>query len=509
MEEKNTTKRIAKNTLMLYFRQILIMIVSLYTVRVVLNTLGAEDYGIYNVVAGVVTMFSFISGSMSTACQRYFSFDIGKNDEEHLKVTFSLTVTIYFLIAIIVVLLAETIGLWFLLKKLVIPLERVSAAHWVYHFSVISFFFTIIAAPFTADIIAHENMNIYAYVSIVEVGLKPLVAFLVNLCSTDSLIFYGFLMLFFNIILTTIYCVICKIKYKECKYKFCWDKAYVKELFSFTGWNLFGAASGVLKNQMINVLLNQYFNPIVITAKSVSMQVRNAVSSFSLNFSLALHPQIIKTYSAGEYEDSLKHTFSGSKFTYYLMWIFTLPLVLEMKGVLTLWLKEPPAYAVIFTQLALIDVLVESLGFPLMTLAQATGKIKLYQSVVGGIQLLNFPFCWIILYLKFPVWSVQLIGILVTFIAMIARLLILRKITKFSIVYFLKTVIVPCICVTFVTFFIGIVISKFSHFNVYFVLINIIVEFFLVIVAIYFLGLNKNEKIYIIMFLKKKLHINF
>ena len=357
-----------------------------------------------------------------------------------------------------------------------------------------------------ADIIAHENMNIYAYVSIVEVGLKLLVAFLINLCSTDSLIFYGFLMLFVTIIVTTIYCVICKIKYKECKYKFCWDKAYVKELFSFTGWNLFGAASGVLKNQMINVLLNQYFNPIVITAKSVSMQVRSAVSSFSQNFSIALRPQIIKNYSAGEYDDSLKYTFRGSKFTYYLMWIFTLPLVLEMKGVLTLWLKEPPDYAVVFTQLALIDVLVESLSFPLMTLAQATGRIRLYQSVVGGIQLLTFPFCWIILQLGYPAWSVQVIGIIFTFIALISRLLILRNLTRFSVVAFLKTVVIPCTYVTFVSFFIGFVISNFNSSNVYFMLINILFEFFLVLATCYFLGLNKNEKQYVVAFFKNKLH---
>jgi len=506
MEKISNSKLIAKNTLLLYFRQILIMLVSLYTVRVVLNALGAEDYGIYNVVAGVVTMFSFISGAMSTASQRYFSFDIGKGDEENLKTTFSLTVTIYLLMSLLVVVLAETVGLLFVLKKLTIPVERIVAARWIYQFSVISFFFTIMTTPFMADIIAHEDMNIYAYVSIIEVALKLVVAFIIKFFSADRLIFYGFLMLVVTVINTTVYRCVCKIKYKECKYKFIWNKSYAKDMFSFTGWSLFGSASGVLKNQMINILLNQYFNPIVTAAKSVSMQVRNAVSSFSQNFSIALRPQIIKTYAADEYNETLKLTFRGCKFTYYLMWIFTLPLVLEMKGVLNFWLKEPPEFAIIFTRLALIDVLIESISFPLMTLAQATGKIKLYQSVVGGIQLLNFPVCWIILQLGYPAWTVQVIGIIITCIAMISRLFILKKLMTFLIIDFLKVVVFPSLCITIITSAFGLLIFQFSPSNFCFMLINILLDVILVALACYFLGLNKNEKQYVLSIIRSKIH---
>lgn len=502
----SNTTRIAKNTLLLYFRQILIMLVSLYTVRVVLNALGAEDYGLYNVVAGVVTMFGFISAAMSTASQRFFSFDLGKNDNEHLKITFSLTVTIYFIMAILVVVVAETLGLWFVLKKLTVPADRVVAARWIYQFSIISFFFTIMTAPFMADIIAHEDMNIYAYVSIVEVALKLLVAYLIKIYSADKLIFYGLLMAVVTIVNTTIYRTICKRKYKECKYKFYWDKTYAKEMFSFTGWNMFGSAVGIFKNQLVNILLNQYFNPVVNAAKSVSMQVRTAVSSFSQNFSTALRPQIIKSYAAENYDEALELTFMGCKFTYFLMWVFTLPLILEMEPLLSLWLGNPPEYAVIFTKLALLDVLIDSLNFPLMSLAQATGKIKLYQGVVGGILLMNFPVCWIVLSMGADAWTVQLIGIIITMIAMIVRLIIIKMLTKFSIIKFLHQVILPVCCVSFISFTLSFGLYKVLSNTIIMTFIKIIVDLIFVALIVFAVGVTKNERKSLLSFIRSKIH---
>lgn len=501
----SSTKRIAKNTLMLYFRQILIMLVSLYTVRVVLATLGAEDYGINNVVAGVVTMFGFLNGAMASASQRYFSFDLGKKDYEHLKKTFSLTVTIYLIVAVVIVILAETVGLWFVYNKLVIPVERVKAARWIYQFSIISFIFTIMTAPFMSAIIAHENMDIYAYVSIIEVVLKLVVAFLIRVFTVDKLWLYGFLMLLVTILNTTIYRAVCKIKYSECKYKFYWDKNYAKEMASFVGWNLFGSMVGTFKDQFVNILLNQFFNPIVNAARGIAINVNSAVSSFSQNFSTALKPQIIKSFASGDTDDSIKLTFRGCKFTYYLMWIFTLPLVFEMDFVLTVWLKNPPENCILFTRLTLIDCLITSISFPIMTLCQATGKIKLYQSFVGTLLLLNFPVSWIALKLGCPAYSVFIVAVVISFISLIARVVIVRKIISFSIRLFFVDVILPALLTTVLSSGIAFTVYKLMPSGILFSFIKIAIDVLFVCVFAVFVGLNKNERNYIFNIIKSKI----
>jgi O-antigen/teichoic acid export membrane protein len=442
-----TTKRIARNTLMLYFRQILIMLVSLYTVRVVLNVLGAEDYGIYTVVAGIVTMFSFLSGAMATASQRYFSYDLGRGDYEQLKKTFSVSLTIYIIIALLSVLLAETAGLWFVNNKLVIPVERVHAARWIYQASVFSFVCTMITTPFMAAIIAHEDMDIYAYVSILEAVLKLGIVFLLPLFGVDKLIFYGLLLSIVVVVTTTVYRTICRKKYEECRTKLYWDKNLFRELLSYTGWNAFGAAVGVFKFQAVNILLNQYFNPIVVAARGIASQVNSAVNSFAQNFSTAVRPQIIKNYAAGDIHGMTLLVYRSCKATFFLMYLFALPLIIEMQYVLTVWLKNPPGYAVIFTQLALLDVVIDSVNYPLMTTAQATGKVRLYQSIVGGILLLNLPLSFVVLASGFSPISVFVVSIALTFVAFIVRLFILKRLVSFSILKFLENVLVPVVIV--------------------------------------------------------------
>ncbi|GHV08385.1 hypothetical protein FACS189485_19820 [Spirochaetia bacterium] len=444
----SNTQRIAKNTLMLYFRQILIMLVSLYTVRVVLNTLGVEDYGIYNVVAGVVTMFGFLSGSMASASQRYFSFEIGRGDIEQLKKIFSLSFLIYLIIAVLVLVLAETIGLWFVNNKLIIPPERMDAARWVYQFSILSFLFTVLTTPYMALIIAYEDMNIYAYVSIVETALKLGIVFLLRIILADKLQLYGILLCAVALLNTTIYRTICKIKYRECKVVFYWDIDLFKEITSYTGWNLFGASVGIFKHQAVNILLNQFFNPVVVAARGIASQVNGAVVSFSQNFSTAIRPQIIKNYAAGEKDKVLSLMFQGAKGTYFLMYVFTLPLVLEMPFVLSLWLKNPPEDAALFTRLALIDALADSVSFPIMAAAQATGHIKLYQALVGGILLLNLPVSWIALSCGAPAEAVMVIAVMITIVAFLVRLVLVKRLIDFSLFSFCKKVVLPIAAVS-------------------------------------------------------------
>ncbi|MBR4327893.1 MAG: oligosaccharide flippase family protein [Bacteroidales bacterium] len=486
------TSRIAKNTLLLYFRQILIMLVSLYTVRVVLNVLGAEDYGIYNVVAGVVTMFGFLSSAMATASQRYFAFDLGKQDYEHLKTTFSVTFQIYVLLSAIIVVLAETIGLWFVMNKLVIPPERMTAAIWIYQAAVMSFLLTLITTPYMASIIAHENMNIYAYVSIIEAVLKLVIVFLLQILSFDKLVLYGLLLMAVSLINTTIYRVYCKKHYSECKFKFVKDKALFRELVSYSGWNLFGAAVGTAKNQLVNISINLFCGPIVNAARGVAMSICNAANSFASNFSVALNPNIIKLYAADEKEKYLDFTFRGMRMVFLLLLFLACPLIFEMDGIIKLWLENPPEHTVIFTKLALIDVIICSISYTLGAAIQATGKIKTYQIVVGTLLLLNFPLSYVALENGLsPLWTFY-IAIVISVLSLILRLLFMRGIVGFSLTdkifmkNFMKIIIcsaiIATLCITFKYFV-----------NDWHFIVNLIVEYIICSIVIMVVGLSKDE----------------
>lgn len=439
----SATRRIARNTLMLYFRQILVMAVSLYTVRVVLNTLGAQDYGIYSVVAGVVVMFSFVGGAMATASQRYFSFALGQHDAGQLKRYFSMLFTIYCLLALALVVLMETAGRWFVEEKLVIPMERRTAALWIYQTAVFSMVCTLLTAPFIASIIAHEDMGVYAAVSVMEAALKLCASILLPVCTGDKLVLYSFLMSGVSFAIAAMYRTVCVKKYPECRLSMFWEKSLFKELLGYIGWNLFGAASGVLKNQMVNILLNQFFSPVVNAARGIAFQVNGAVNSFAQNFTTAVRPQIIKSYARGERDKMLQLVFRSCKSTFLLMYIFTLPLILEMPYILRLWLKNVPEYTVLFTKLSLIDVLMDTISYPLMAAAQATGKIQLYQAVVGGVLLLNAPITYMVLKWGGAPHSVFIVSIGITILAFAARLLILKQLIAFSLWSFLGHVVLP------------------------------------------------------------------
>ena len=371
------TRRIARNTLMLYFRQILIMAVSLYTVRVVLNVLGAEDYGIYGVVGGIVTFFSFLSATMASATQRFFSFSLGKNDVEKLKQSFCVNLAIYALIAVLATVLLETVGAWFVNNKLAVPKYRFYAAARLFQFSILSFLASIVTSPFMAIVIAHEDMQLYALISIEEVLLKLGVVYLLQIITADKLVLYGALLFAVQVLVSLSYLCICTRKYEECQFKkIYWNKTLFKETVDYTTWSLFGAFTSVGRNQAVTILLNQFFNPIVIAARTIAVTVSNQVNVFSSNFNTSLYPPIVKEYAAGRKEEMFSLIFNGSKMTFFLMWVFALPLWLHMDYVLTLWLKNPPENAILFTRLALFESLINASALPLMTAARAQGKMK-------------------------------------------------------------------------------------------------------------------------------------
>lgn len=440
----SNNKRIAKNTLMLYMRQILILLIGLYTVRVVLAQLGVEDYGVYNVIGGVVGLFIFLSGTMASATQRFFSFALGRNDVVSLKKTFSVNLIIYIGLAFFVYIILETVGLWFVKEELVIPAERVLSAYWVYHFSALAFITTIVTTPFIAIIIAHEDMQIYAYISIVEAILKLASVFILSYIPVDKLELYGMLVFAVSLVNSLIYITICSRRYIECQFrKLYWDKTLFREILCFTGWTMFGQVTTVARTQAITILINQMFNPTIVAARAIANNVSGYLSTFSTNFNTGLYPPIIKSYAIGDKERMYELIFNGSKITFFLMWVVSLPMIIEMNTILGIWLTNVPEFTVIFAQLGIVEVLITSISTPLMTAARAPGKMKVYELSLGLIQILLFFASWLLLELDFGAISIYWVAIIANFIMFLIRIIIVNKLICLPILMFVKKVCMP------------------------------------------------------------------
>lgn len=470
------------------------MLVSLYTSRVVLNTLGIEDFGIYNVVGGIVTMFGFLNASMSSATQRFLSFELGRRDFKKLREVFCMSLNIHFLIAGIVLILAETIGLWFLNNQMVIPLERVIAANWVYQFSIAAFIVTIISVPYNASIIAYERMNVFAYISILEVSLKLLVVFILQWSNVDKLKLYAVLLFLVSLLIRIIYGIYCKRKIASCSYTFVKDKELFKTLFSYAGWNLWGNLASVTMGQGINILLNLFFGPVINAARGIAYQVSNAVNQFSTSFQMAVNPQIIKSYASDNRIYMHQLIFSSAKYSFFLLFALALPILLETEFILTLWLKIVPEKTVLFTRLVIAIVLIDCMSGPLMTAAQASGKIKVYQSVVGGLLLLILPISYIFLKLGFPPETTMLVNLAISIIALFVRLWIITPLVGLSVTLFIKSVLVPVSLVTTFSIILPGINFYITEESALRIVSTFILSFMSVILSIYYIGLNQSER---------------
>lgn len=479
---------------MLYFRMTLTMLVSLYTSRVVLNTLGIEDFGIYNVVGGVVVMFGFFNSAMSSATQRFLSFEIGRNNLIQLRSTFNAALIVHISIAILVVILAETIGLWFVNRYLNIAAERMEAARWVYQFSILSFVISIIQVPYNAAIIAHERMNIYAYVSILEVTLRLLVVLMLTWISFDKLKLYAILICVVTLVIAIIYCLYSLRHFNETKFVFVRDKKLYKTLVSYSGWNLFGNIAGVAKGQGINILFNIFFGAIVNAAQGIAYQVQAATQSFVNNFQMAMNPQIIKSYASRENEYLNQLIIRGSKFSFYLLLIISIPIIVEVDFILELWLNTVPKYASTFTVLILIISLIDCISGPLMTAIQATGNIKAYQAIVGTLLILILPISYIFFKFHFPPETALLINIIIATIALFIRLFFMNRYLNFSIILFLKEVVLRNLIIGIFTFTPVLLAHKIIE--VVYIRLPIVLALTIIVgsVVIYLIGLNGMER---------------
>lgn len=488
------SKRIAKNTLLLYFRMLFLMAVSLYTSRVVLNALGVEDFGIYNVVGGVVAMFSMLSGSLSAAITRFITYELGTGDRESLKRIFSSAVTIQIGLAVLIILLAEAIGVWFLNIKMNIPDARIVAANWVFQFSILTFAINLISVPYNASIIAHERMSAFAYISILEAIEKLAIAFLIVVSPMDKLIFYAILMCAVALIVRFAYGIYCKRNFEECTYHFIFDKDLLKRMFGFAGWNFIGATSAVLRDQGGNVVINLFCGPAVNAARGIAFQVNNAISGFATNFMTALNPQITKSYATGDRDYMMTLIFQGARLSFYMLLLLSLPVLFNTHYILKLWLKTVPEHAVLFVQLVLIFAMSESISNPLITAMLATGRIRNYQLAVGGLQLMNLPVSYILLRMNMLPEVVIVVAIVISQCCLAARLLMLRGMIRLSVRKYLKKVYINVFVVTVLAsvlpfLFAGRLEESFMNF----VLLSL-VAVICTAVTIYYVGCNKTER---------------
>ena len=493
-------KRIVKNTILLYGRMLLMMVISLYTSRVILNALGVEDYGIYNVVGGVVTMFTMLSGSLSAAISRFITFELGKGESEKLKRVFATSVNVQLFLIVIISILLETIGLWFLNNKLVITEDRLMAANWVFQFSVVTFAINLWSVPYNAAIIAHEHMNAFAYISIFDAIAKLFVAFAILKNPCDRLIYYSALLLAVGIIQRYLYAFYCKKHFTECEYRFLYDKTITKEIFGFAGWNFIGASSDILRDQGCNILINLFFGPTINAARGIAVQVNGAVYSFVQNFTTAIKPQITKNYASGNWGYMMDLIFMGCRYGYYILLILSLPVIINADYILNLWLGQVPEHTVNFVRLVLLFSLSESLSSTLITAQLATGKIRQYQLIVGTLALLNLPLSYLCLKMGGPAESIYVVAIFVSVVCEAARVIMLRKMINLSIREFLKCVYFNVALVTLVASVVPIYLSLQFDFSKNFstFLLSCFISLVCCLLSIAFVGCRKDERAYVI-----------
>lgn len=490
--EKNKT--IAKNTFLLYFRMILLMCINLYASRVVLDALGISDYGIYNVVGGVIAMFSFLSSSFSTSISRYITFALGEGDKNNLKKVFSTSVNVQVLISLIIVVLAEIAGIWFLENKINLPDGRLEAAHWVFQCSLLAFVVNLISVPYNASIIAHEKMNAFAYISILESLLKLLIIFLLYKSPFDKLKTYSVLVLIVSIIIRYVYGHYSKKHFEECSYHFVYDKEQMKRMFSFAGWNMVGNGAWILNTQGINILINLFFGVTLNAARGIATQISGVVKQFTSNFGTAFSPQLTKSYAEGDLRRFHKLIITSSKINAFLFLMLMIPICLEVESILKLWLVEVPEYTAAFVRYTLISSFFVCIGDPLYSANNSTGNIKKYQIVTTFLTLLNFPLSYIFFKLDYGVESTYIIYIIVCVIVDIVAPFVTQSNIGLSAGVYIKNVLVCVMCVSLLSFlpsWLFVIIQEESIFRL---IGTSIISVLFTSICVYFVGLNHDEK---------------
>lgn len=503
-DTSSANKRIAKNTLVLYVRMLFTMGISLFTSRVILQTLGVEDYGISSVVGGVISMFTFINAAMVSSTQRYLNFELVRGDANQLRSVFSTSLQIHALIALAIIVLSETVGLWFLIEKLVIPEARMTAAMWVYQCSILLCAVSIMSTPYNAVIVAHEKMSAFAYISILDVSLKLLVVYLLVVLPFDKLIILAVLNLLVQLFIRYIYTIYCHRHFPESYFQFRFNKTLFKEMFGFAGWSFWGNLAAILYTQGLNMMLNIFFGPIVNAARGIAVQVQSAVQQFVGGFQTALNPQITKNYASNNLPQMHSLMFRSARFSFLLLFFLSLPVLMETNFILTLWLKTVPDDTVIFTQIMICISLIYTTANPCIIANQATGKVKIYQMVVGGILLLILPISYVVLKLGAPAYSVFIVHFCIESLAQFSRMYMLRKLIHLPLWQYMKNIYIPIVS----TVVIAIILPLVVRMQVAEGWLRFLAVGFTCVLSVgassYFIGFTKQERVF---FLDKSLRL--
>ena len=483
---------IAKNTIYLYVRMLLTMLVSLYTSRVVLQQLGVEDYGIYNIIGGVVVLFSVVNGAMVLSTQRFLNYELGRNNAINAQKLFSASVNIHVLITLIFLLLAETIGLWFVNHGMNIPAGKLLSANWVYHFSVIATAVSIVRTPYNAAIIAYERMAAYAYISVVDVLCKLGIVYLLAL-SNNKLVDYACMVTLVTALITACYVLYCLRNFEICRYVKNLDTTHYKSLLSFSWWSLFGSVANMGASQGIAIVLNIYFGVTVNAAMGIANQVNAAVYQFVSNFQTAFNPQIIKSYAAGEMEYFKTLILNTSRYSYFLLFFISLPITICAPEILRMWLGQVPAHSVSFFRLMMAFMLIDAIQGPLWVSAQATGKIKNYQCLMSFLILLNLPISICLLHFIHVPELVLAVKVCVNILTAVARVLYLERLYGFPAIRYVKEVLWTCLMISLCSFWIPTYASIWTD-GIMKVLVVTLVSLLTTSVTIYLVGLSRPEK---------------
>lgn len=489
---------ISKNTLFLYSKQILNLIVGLYAVRVVLNVLGTDDYGIYNVVAGVVFAFGFINNSIANAIQRYFAISIGKQEFKKLSDIFSMVITTYIGISLFLILLSEIIGIWIINYKLNVPVGRESAVNIAFHCVNVSLFFTIISSPFIALLIAYEDMFVFSVVSVFESLGKLIIAFILPLTKFDKLTVYSIFCILPILFSFFVYFIFCKKKYVWIKFHKFWDKSLFKEMAVYTLSNLGGSLISIFKIQILNVVINQKFSSTIVAARGIATNISGIIQSFSINFATSTSPYIIKKYAQNQIESLFDFLVLVCKVSFFINFLIGFPVILEMEYLLKLWLKIPPEFSILFSKLVIIDCCIESLSIPLMAGIQATGKITKYTLVLSIFNILYLPACLIFFALGFSVAFMLGIASVFSFVSGILRMYFLCKYLSFSLMKLLQRVVLPIMCFSLLVIPLPYIFTYITQSSIIRLIITTFLSISLCLLLFYFLALNRVEKKFLI-----------
>ena len=494
MSAAYNNKRIAKNTIFLYFRLAIVMIVNLYATRVVLDVLGVSDYGVYNVVCGFVAMFSFLNTSMANGVQRFYNFELGKGGKCTITRVYNAALIIQILLAIIILVLTETIGLWYLNTKMVISPDRIDAANWIFQFSVISLVFVIIQIPYSAAILAYEKMNYYAIVSVVDALMKLAIVFVLPYLKGDSLIIYGFLIMLISIFNFFLYWIYCRRNFRHLLFEKIFDKELFKSMMNFSGWNLFGSFAYILKGQGVNVLINAFFGTVVNAANGIATQVSSAIQTFSTNLVVAFKPQLTQSYAAGDHNRTEQLMLSMSKISFALMALIAIPIITEIDFILHIWLKSDiPQHTSTFTILTIISIMVGILNAPVTQVIHATGKMKKYQIATSVVICSILPISWVFLKLGYGATSVFIITILIMAINQIVCLWVLHSTFRFNVQRYIRDVLLPCLTITIIPLltvsYLRYMMPSSAWRFIFITFVNL-----LIIAVLFYLTMNRSEK---------------